>query len=606
MATRDGEMHHTPMPLNDEAHRNRGSWLVMIALAMLLFAALLSLLYRWMLPTDGWTLDDSSNESILPAVLKQDMLGLPNGLQPGDVVLRVKGIADFTSGNLSGVNSLSHADLWQPGVTMNYDVQRDRSMQTIPVTLGRWNLDGLLSANGGTSLLEWLRVVFQFLIGLYVFARRPGSAGAQVLLFLGVIEVAMTLVLVLPYGVGDLLNPFAVVSVALLGYFSWAVLLFPTILLLSLVFPKPKWSMRTHPIPTLAVLYMAEFALVITRGVSDRIATISGYGIVATFGLLTVASAVHTVFISRKDAVLRAQVAWVGLGLVITAGTVAIMNLIGLLAPGAADAGDAVFALARLALPVTLAVAILRYRLFDIDVVINRALVYGGATMVILIMYIAIVGGVGALLNTQGNPAVAFGAACVVAVIFQPLRGRMQRAINRLMYGQRDEPYAVLARFGRQLEATPALDTLLPAIIATIKDTLKLPFVAIELASDSTTEPSHVRFPLKHQGERIGALIVAPREGERDLSATDHRLLEDLARQAEVAIHAAGVTADLQSSNCEQLQFVQHGSHSEVSDHAYHELQSSGVASAAETIRSDCCGDRVMYECRLPRMAKVS
>jgi signal transduction histidine kinase len=192
------------------------------------------------------------------------------------------------------------------------------------------------------------------------------------------------------------------------------------------------------------------------------------------------------------------------------------------------------------------AIAILRHRLFDIDVVLNRTLVYAGVTATIVAVYAVIVGGFGALLNTQGNPVVAFGAACVVAALFQPLRGRMQRGVNRLMYGQRDEPYAVLARFGRQLETTPALDTLLPTIVSTIKDTLKLPHVAIEFAGEAPSEHAQVRFPLKHQGQSIGHLIVAPRQGESELSATDRRLLEDLARQAEVAIHAASVTADLQ------------------------------------------------------------
>jgi len=192
------------------------------------------------------------------------------------------------------------------------------------------------------------------------------------------------------------------------------------------------------------------------------------------------------------------------------------------------------------------AIAILRYQLFNIGVVVNRALVYGAATVSILLIYAAIVSGFGALLNTQGNPVIAFAAAAIIALLFYPVRLRVQRGVNRLMYGQRDEPYAVLARFGRQLEATPTLDALLPTIVSTIEDTLKLPLVKIELSSEAQSEKGYTRFPLRHQGERIGALIVAPREGEAELSATDRRLLEDLARQAEVAIHAASVTADLQ------------------------------------------------------------
>jgi signal transduction histidine kinase len=140
------------------------------------------------------------------------------------------------------------------------------------------------------------------------------------------------------------------------------------------------------------------------------------------------------------------------------------------------------------------------------------------------------------------------------ALLFQPLRERLQRAVNRLMFGQRDEPYAVLARFGRQLETTPALDTLLPTIVHTIKETLKLPVVEIEVNSEpssvnsATENCSLFTFPLLYQAEPVGRLIVAPREGETELSTNDRRLLEDLARQAGVAVHAARATAELQNA----------------------------------------------------------
>jgi signal transduction histidine kinase len=163
-----------------------------------------------------------------------------------------------------------------------------------------------------------------------------------------------------------------------------------------------------------------------------------------------------------------------------------------------------------------------------------------------------LVGGLSVALHTQGNTFVAFLGAGLVALLAQPLRERLQRGVNRLMFGQRDEPYTVLARFGRQLETTPALETLVPAIVATLKDTLKLPIVEIEVNSEqlsvisSTDDCSLITFPLPYQGNTVGRLIVAPREGESDLSRNDRRLLEDLARQAGVAVHAARVTAELQ------------------------------------------------------------
>lgn len=110
----------------------------------------------------------------------------------------------------------------------------------------------------------------------------------------------------------------------------------------------------------------------------------------------------------------------------------------------------------------------------------------------------------------------------------------------------------MLTRFGLQLETTPAFDTLLPAITSTIQTTLKLPHVRLETngqsdAAQPISDPRPtIAFPLIYQHEVIGRLVVAPREGETDLSATDRRLLEDLARQAGVAVHAAQVAAELQ------------------------------------------------------------
>jgi signal transduction histidine kinase len=255
----------------------------------------------------------------------------------------------------------------------------------------------------------------------------------------------------------------------------------------------------------------------------------------------------------------RQQIKWIGLGLL---GFLLGHLIFGVLRPIPASVGDMPIGLRMLlvtvqtlcitSLPLALTFAILRHRLWDIDVVLNRALVYGGVTAAIGALYVLLVAGLGAVFHTQGSAALAFVGAGIVAVLFQPLRTRVQRAVNRLMYGQRDEPYAVLARFGRQLESTPALDSLLPAITATIKDTLKLPHAKIVLSGEQSNaaavdQPAcRVTFPLTYQGATVGILIVSPREGEADLSANDRRLLEDLVRQAGVAVHAAGITTELQ------------------------------------------------------------
>jgi len=214
-------------------------------------------------------------------------------------------------------------------------------------------------------------------------------------------------------------------------------------------------------------------------------------------------------------------------------------------------------AFALLILAVFTCVAILRYRLYDIDLLINRTLVYGSLSAGVAGIYVLAVVGLGALFQARGNLAVSLVATGAVAVLFQPLRNRLQRGVNRLMYGERDDPYAVLSRLGRRLEATIAPEAALTTIVQTIAQALKLPYVAILLkegdgfrsavAYGSPTEEPEA-LPLVYQREEIGRLVIAPRAPGEGFSDTDGRLLEDLARQAEVAVHAVRLTADLQRS----------------------------------------------------------
>lgn len=137
-----------------------------------------------------------------------------------------------------------------------------------------------------------------------------------------------------------------------------------------------------------------------------------------------------------------------------------------------------VITLGLLFVPAFIAVAILRARLWDIDVIINRALVYGALTTSVVGFYILVVGYLGSLLHYGNNLLVSLAAAGLVAALLHPFREWLQRGVNRLMYGQRDEPYAVVARLGR-LEDTIEAEAVLPAVVETLAQALKLPYVAL-------------------------------------------------------------------------------------------------------------------------------
>ena len=220
------------------------------------------------------------------------------------------------------------------------------------------------------------------------------------------------------------------------------------------------------------------------------------------------------------------------------------------------------FTLAQLALLASLTIAILRYHLFDIDRLINRTLVYGLLTVVVIGLYGLIVGAFSVIFQSSGNYLIAFIATGLIAILFEPVQARLQRGVNRLMYGERDEPYAALSRLGQRLEASLAPDAVLPTIVETVAQALKLPYVAIELTIDdpgrmmqavfpsSAIRPpaNLVRLPLTYQNEPIGHLVLTSRAPDESLSSADLRLLADFARQASVAAHAVQLTKDLQRS----------------------------------------------------------
>jgi two-component sensor histidine kinase len=207
-------------------------------------------------------------------------------------------------------------------------------------------------------------------------------------------------------------------------------------------------------------------------------------------------------------------------------------------------------------IPLSLGFATLRYRLWDIDLIINRTLVYGVLTVSIVALYILVVTGLGTLFQARGNLGIALLATGLVAVLFQPVRNWLQRLVNRLMYGDRDDPYRVISRLGQRLEATLAPDAVLPTIVETVAQALKLPYAAIILqqgkealtaAAYGSARGELVRLPLVTQNEAVGELVLGPQlasltlklETARNRLAHDplaDTLLADLAQRTQATV----------------------------------------------------------------------
>jgi signal transduction histidine kinase len=285
---------------------------------------------------------------------------------------------------------------------------------------------------------------------------------------------------------------------------------------------------------------------------------------VVAFPLLVIVSAAAVASLvvryRRAPPALRRQLIWFLATAVATVAGGVLLQVVPT-APGSPlEATLAVIALlVAPSIPLAVGAAILAHRLYEIDLVVNRALVYGGLVTLLTAAYVAVVAGVGALLP-RDDVAVSLIATGLVAVAFAPVRARLQRAVNRLMYGDRDDPYTALAQLARSTGSAVEPRAVMQAVADTVSRALRVPYAAVELARPGTPGPEFEAvaaagsptpetdvLPLEHGGEPVGRLVVGRRRGGT-FGADERRLLEDLARQAAPVVQAVRLTFDLQRS----------------------------------------------------------
>ena len=207
---------------------------------------------------------------------------------------------------------------------------------------------------------------------------------------------------------------------------------------------------------------------------------------------------------------------------------------------------------AMLPLPLAIGVAVLRFGLWDVDVVISRTLIYGALSAVVVGLYVATVWLVGDLLGAGTGAPVLATAAVALAVL--PLRTWLQRHVNRWVHGDAEEPHAVLARLGERLAAASAPEDLtgrvLPSVLEQVARSLRARHATLTLRDGHITsygerleDDRTVRVDLEFAGERFGSLEVG-----RPVEFDDGALvaLERLASQAAVAAHTVWLAREAQ------------------------------------------------------------
>ena len=225
--------------------------------------------------------------------------------------------------------------------------------------------------------------------------------------------------------------------------------------------------------------------------------------------------------------------------------------------------------------PAAIGLAMMKYGLYDIDLFISRTLVYGSLAVFITAVYVGIAVGIGTLVGSGGKPNLALSilATAIVAIGFQPVRERVQKFSNRLVYGTRATPYEVLSEFSGRVAETYAADEVLPRMARVLQEGTGAESATVWLRGNTELRRcgprsrtcSHdttrcrcatgrcPRCPTPRawwrcviQGELLGALSVSKRRGET-LTPIEEKLVDDLAHQAGLVLKNVGLSADLRA-----------------------------------------------------------
>jgi len=278
----------------------------------------------------------------------------------------------------------------------------------------------------------------------------------------------------------------------------------------------------------------------------------------------------------RAASEVRQQIRWLalvgGAFLLVLVGGI----LLNVVFPGISDGavGTVLFVIAFtilvIGIPVACGIAILKYRLYDLDVVIRRAVVFTVLAAFIAAVYALIVGGIGALVGSRSNTTLAFAAAVVVAIAFQPARELTRRFADRLVYGKRATPYEVLSEFSGRVGEAYATEDVLPrmaqilgegtgATAATVwlrvGDELRpeaswpthRDLATIALEREGFPDLGEPAVDVRDRGEILGALSVTMPVAD-PMTPTKERLVADLAAQAGLVLRNVRLIEELRAS----------------------------------------------------------
>ena len=400
-------------------------------------------------------------------------------------------------------------------------------------------------------------------VAAYVFARRPDEPAALALIFLACGAAGSSV----PWFLGVTVSDVVQGSPFLLHTFVTGpvyMLLWPAGVHLALVFPTPMPAVVRHRwlIPA---AYALAFGMYVLAMLAGRIAApslldwVGTWPIAQTVVVVPFLAASLALFVRNYrrtiDPAARIRIRWAWLG----AAASAAIGLMAFMLPELLFQRTLLppswIGLSALPLPLGLAAGILRDRLFDIDVVVRRTFIYGGLTLGVVASYVVVTSAITAIVGGAGGFGVSLLAAGAAALVALPIRDALQRGVDRMLYGERDEPLRAMRRLGQRLELAADPDRAFPVIVETVADALRSPYVGLEVVDDvgrsvivaqrGSPQPAVVTVPLVDGVDRVGSLVLGVRSGERGFRPDERLLLDELARQAGTSIRALRLRADL-------------------------------------------------------------
>jgi signal transduction histidine kinase len=419
---------------------------------------------------------------------------------------------------------------------------------------------GSLSALVGSILVDAHNGFGRYVLLLSAFWNSPGGNAAMVFL-----------VMLLVFPDGRLLSPkvrwlaYAVVGFGLSG------------LILAVINPTPGTLTAVSTTQPGVAIPVSVLAIPGSAPVVNTLSTL--WNVISN--VLT-AGVIVAVFLRLRgaDSDTRHQIKWVASSALFLVATILLSNFLPITVftdpgPVVGPAAALLVSLAVLSVPVAIGVAVLKYRLYDIDLIISRTLVYGVLAAFITAIYVGIAVGIGTLVGSGGQPNLwlSIVATIIVAIGFQPVRERVQKIANRLVYGKRATPYEVLTAFSDQVAEAYAADEVLPRMARVLQEATGAQSATVWLkgatalrasatypdAGTSTPEllpmvnrslpeipGATTSVPVEHQGIELGALSIVKRKGD-PVTPTEQKLIDDLAHQAGLVLRNVGLASELRN-----------------------------------------------------------